>query len=101
MPLAANQATASTKASSDDPTGIVILVLFLILAAGAVAVAVRKGWVKPMFEWVRGTLGGEKDASAYVRNRDSNGPAPMSAAGLGASFNPAAPQGATTYNPPA
>ena len=94
---------SSDPGGSSDPTGAVLLVLFLVLVAGAVAGAVRKGWVTPMLEWARGKMAGDKEPSAYIRNRDSAGSAtaPMSGAGLGASFNPSAPQGASAYNPPA
>ena len=68
-------------------------------------VAVRKGWVKPVVKRLMSMVGGGSDASAYIRNHDSarGSTAPMSAAGLGASFaqNPGVPAGASTYNPPA
>ena len=103
--IGAEQAQTSSGGGEDNTAGTVILVIVLVLLAIGAVVAVRKGWVKPVVQRLMSMVGGGSDASAYIRNHDSarGSTAPMSAAGLGASFaqNPGVPAGASTYNPPA
>ena len=100
--LSANDSTGS----SDNPAGIIILVLFLVLAVAAAALVVYKGWAKPIARSVAMWVRGDTDASAYIRNRDSaRGGSTAPVQGLGGSVDEPnmtrLPAGASTYNPPA